>query len=208
MPALNYAFKELVHLGLLALFLACALMGCASEPVVEAPKPRLTTSVRKPAPRELGSLWSEDSTWNNVYTLAAARVSGDIVTIRLDEAFKKRLVASSTEGREWEKRLAKAAAAQNGDRAPASTGPVDKTNPSDLFLRGNIEEVGTRGVYRITVGDTLHLNQWDPYVVLKGRVRDRDIDASDEIKVADIVDLEFEVRKDGQDEKETSDVSW
>lgn len=212
MAAAIYAFRETIHLAILALFLFCALVGCASPEVVpEAPKPRLTTAARKPAPREIGSLWSEDSTWNHVYTLAAARVSGDIVTVKLDDAFKKRLVASVEEGRDWERKMAKLAE-QSAERSPASTPAPgqggDNTPGSSLALRGSIEEVGTRGVYRIQIADTLHLNQWDPYVVIKGRVRDRDIDANDEIKVADIVDMEFEVLSGAPTEKESSNVSW
>ncbi len=205
---------KLFRLAVLTLLAAGAFAGCSTIQEMTAPEPPKITKVapRKPATRELGSLWSEDSMWNHVYTSSAARVVGDIITVRLDEAFKGRL-ARLKEGGETEA-VAKEAG-KGAERALASTSDAlssmgDKVNLNDLVLRGSIEELGQRGVYRITAQDTLRMGGWEPYIVLKGRVRDRDIDGNDEIRIADIVDLSFELLNNPPDMggRKDSNVSW
>jgi flagellar basal body L-ring protein FlgH len=185
-----------------------ALAGCAAleEAPVVVPKPVVT--VKKPAARELGSLWSEDSMWNHVYTAAAARVVGDIVSIRLDEAFQKRLLRLKPESGN------RSTASETGS-APGASGAVDPNagaTTSELVLRGTIDEVGPRGIYKISATDTLRMGNWEPYIVIKGRVRDRDINVADEVQVANVVDLGLEVLRNppltDEQAKGAENVSW
>jgi flagellar basal body L-ring protein FlgH len=206
--------KDLMKLFWLMIFAAGALAGCAvMDELTEKEKP-FTPPVtqRKPAPRELGALWSEDSMWNHVYTSSTARVIGDIITIKLDEGFKTRLMKA----REGQVDEPPKVAQEKVDRTLAGAtdklglSAEDKISVSDLMLRGSIEEVGQRGVYRISAGDTLRLAGWEPYVVVKGRVRDRDIDGNDEIRIGDIVDLSFEILNNPPvaGVKRAENVSW
>lgn len=174
---------------------ALALAGCSTlEEVVQTAPPQPVVP-KKTVHRELGSLWSEDSMWNHVYTAASARVVGDIISIRLDEAFQNRVAKLKPES-----------------RAEEVPGAVAAKAAGDIVLRGTIEEVGARGVYRISASDTLRMGDWEPYLVLKGRVRDRDISAVDEVNVASVVDLGFELLRNppasGDAIKGESNVSW
>ncbi len=214
----------------IALFLLAlgALIGCAS---VEPPKPAapvVAAPVRKEAPRELGSLWSQDSTWNYVYSAAAARVVGDLVTIRLDDAFKKRIVQykppveAVEETAAAEKPDAKGDAKPDGgadataQRAPAAAEPKEKSDSKvakspDLLLKGVIEEVGPRGTYRIAAVDTVQIDGWQPYVTLKARVRDRDVSSSDEILASNLVDISLDVTglpAQSEEDSRSENVSW
>ncbi len=212
--------KDVIRYALLCLLAAGALAGCSMlEPVAEVKPPAPAPApARKVVVRELGSLWSEESLWNNMYTAGVARVSGDMITIKLDEAFRKRLASYKLVD---PKEVAKAKEAADkaaeksdgkGNRAPAAVAPKEE-NLGPLVLRGNIEEVGQRGVYRIQVTDSLQLGDWQPYIVLKGRVRDRDINSTDEIEVASIVDMTLEVSNGPPgtaptEEERQKNVSW
>lgn len=202
---------NIVRFAILAAFAAFALAGCSvlDEMTEQQPPKPMPVAERKASPRELGSLWSDDSMWNYVYTNAAARVVGDIITIRVDENFRKR-VAQLRDGGDQQADTSSEAAPRGGEPGPTTS--VDSRNVPDTLMRGSIEQVGTRGVYRITASDTLRLERWEPFVVIKGRVRDRDIDTNDEIRISDIVDLSFEVLKtppiEGEGGKGLSYVTW
>jgi flagellar basal body L-ring protein FlgH len=174
-----------------------AMAGCSTLEEVEQAALPPPLPQKKIVQRELGSLWSEDSMWNHVYTAASARVVGDIISIRLDEAFQNRVAKLKPESRNEE-------AAAAGAATPKSAG--------DIVLRGTIEDVGARGVYRISASDTLRMGNWEPYLILKGRVRDRDINAVDEVSVASVVDLGFELLRNppvaGDAVKGENHVSW
>ncbi len=187
--------RALVRFIIVSLMAAMAMAGCSAlEETVQTAAPQ-PPAPKKVVQRELGSLWSEDSMWNHVYTAASARVVGDIISIRLDDAFQNRVAKLKPESRNEDAQSA---------AAPKSTG--------DIVLRGTIEEVGARGVYRISASDTLRMGNWEPYLVLKGRVRDRDISAVDEVNVASVVDLGFELLRNppvaGDAVKGESNVSW
>jgi len=201
--------KEWVRFVLLSALAAGALTGCSSlEEGGEAKVAPAPVVTRKPAPRELGALWSEDSSWNSVYTASSARVVGDIVTIRLDDAFKNRIARM----RGGEEETKKAEEKKEPGAPPVTTPPEEKIATGDISMRATIQEVGTRGVYRIVAQDTLRLGQWEPYIVIKGRVRDRDIAANDEVKVADVVDMNIDLLGSppgaGDTGRSKSDVSW
>ena len=200
--------RQILRLVLLGAFALGALAGCAIlDDVGEKPVAPVQATPRKPASRELGSLWSEDSNWNHVYTASASRVTGDIITIRLDDSFKRRVVRMH-DGQEEAQRQP---ASGKSDDAAKLAAIDERISGQDLAIRGVIEEVGPRGIYRISAADTLRLGQWEPYIMMKGRVRDKDISINDEIRVADVVDMNYELMKapPGPGErKEASDVSW
>jgi flagellar basal body L-ring protein FlgH len=214
--------KDLIRFALLCLLAAGALAGCSTfESVTEIKSPPPTPTpapapVRKVATHELGSLWSEDSLWNHMYTSAAARVTGDMITIKVDDALRKRINAfklvDPKEIAKAKEAAEKAASEGKGNRAPAAVAPKEE-NLGPLVLKGNIEEVGQRGVYRIQVVDSLRLGDWEPYITLKGRVRDRDISITDEIEVASIADMTLEVTNGPPsaiptEEERQKNVSW
>jgi flagellar basal body L-ring protein FlgH len=192
--------KVVIRVMVLTLLAVGALAGCAEMPEIAHAPPPAPTPEKKAAPRELGSLWSDDSKWNYVYAAGAARVPGDIVTLRLDDTFKRRVARFKDGG--------VGASDDKADRSIASTGP----NNDIATIKGKIEEVGTRGIYRVSAQDSLRYGEWEPYVVLKGRVKDRDISANDEIEVASLVDLDIEVINSAPGQGDTrrgnDNVSW
>lgn len=196
--------RTIIQSVLLAAFIAGAMAGCAVLEEPETPKAIVATPApsKKIPPRELGSLWSEDSMWNHVYTATSARVVGDIITIHLDEKFKTRVLAyrDPVESEEKTKQPERAVASESAEGK--------KTN---LMVRGTIEEVGPRGVYRVAAANNVELDGWEPFIVVKGRVRDRDISTNDEVQITDIVDLSFDVLKAPPVQggsQGAGDVSW
>jgi flagellar basal body L-ring protein FlgH len=211
--------KDLIRFAVLCLLAVGALAGCAGlEQVTEVKPAPVAPVARKIAAKELGSLWSEDSLWNHMYSASAARVTGDMITIKLDESFRKRIatykVVDEKEAVKAKEAAEKAASETKGDRKPAAVAavpPKEEGPTGPLILKGNIEEVGQRGVYRIVASDSLQLGDWEPNIILKGRVRDRDITVNDEIEVASIAELTLEVSTGApvvSDEERRKNVSW
>jgi flagellar basal body L-ring protein FlgH len=208
--------KQLIQFFLLSFFVAGAMAGCATLEETQTPKPLVaaTAPTKKPASRELGTLWSEDSMWNHIYMATSARVVGDIITIHLDERFRNRVLAFREVPTETEGQAAKPperAVASEGAPAASSAASKSAAPPkADLVVRGKIEEVGPRGVYRISASDNLDIEGWEPYITLQGRVRDKDIDENDGVQIGNIVELNFDVLRNSPSttSQGVTDVSW
>jgi len=86
--------KRLNFIFLLAFLPGCSLFNTTKNDVEVLPPPKVTHVTRqkpKKIKRELGSLWSDDSSWNQMYSPTQTRAPGDIVTIKMDKKFMARM---------------------------------------------------------------------------------------------------------------------
>ena len=85
--------KWVVFILMILITFGCSWFSKNREDAVELPPPRILQSVqaKKMAKHEVGSLWSEDSKWNDVYSPTTTRQPGDIITIRVTDSLKSRV---------------------------------------------------------------------------------------------------------------------
>ena len=165
-------------LGLLLIFL---LVQCSSAPKVEEkvvinePLPRPTLKVVR---REPGSLWSEDSRWNEIYSVSPARVLGDLVKIKLSPELKMKMARVSEPAKDGASRA-----------APTNSGGGSK-NESE-FMEGAITEVLPRGVFAVRALQTVRSGGQDSRFELIGNVREKDIDSTDVVSSDAILNLDI-----------------
>jgi len=72
------------------------MLACSSEPVIQpvSLKPRTLPAPKIQEPkREPGSLWSELSKWNEIYTPRANRGLGDVLLVKLGDRFRNYAVS-------------------------------------------------------------------------------------------------------------------
>lgn len=192
--------------GLLGIF------GSKSEEIPEPP-PRIVQSLPAPKPvtREPGSLWSEDSKWNTIFTAAPAHSLGDIVTVKFDPAMKEKVISMTDvqlppreedkDKKEKEQKAAKKTkkkktVATNPENAnnPGATeplGPDGKPLPKKveyLTVDATIIEILPNGMYRIAGDRALKLTPEEPYVTFEGQIRERDLE-NDSITADRILNL-------------------
>ncbi|NBT59402.1 hypothetical protein EBT16_11525 [bacterium] len=203
------------------LFNLLVLGGCSwftpSKNTVEIePPPKVTHSLQQKGRkihRELGSLWSEDSSWNQMYSPTQTRAPGDIVTIKLDKKFMTRLEQSvkrpvpemdpSAENKDKKKdkkdtkegaveaapTAASASENPNDMRGPASQ--KSKTKPPET-VEVTILEALPRGVYRVAANHGFKPADDSPFVYIEGILREREIAADDTAGSDALLDLKFE----------------
>jgi len=177
-----------------ALFLALFLVsGCSSwfgskdeEKVVlnEAPpKPKLREVRREP-----GSLWTDDSRWNDLYSVVPSRILGDILKIKINEELKGKLARlvepQKTIGASKES-LAQAALET---KALGNEDPRTKT-PEAEYLEASITEVLPRGVFAVVARQVVRLGNVQTRVELAGNVREKDIAQDDTVQSDTILNL-------------------
>lgn len=189
-----------MRIFLLVLFFLMTVFGCSSQEVA-APKKKAEPELPKPRTRELGSLWSDDSRWNDVYADAPSRLVGDVVTVKLTEPMKARILQKAeapmlAAQKEKEKKEAdpKAPATQAAAApAPVAPGKVAQIDAPPL-MRATIQEILPRGIYVISGMETVKVKDMEPTIKLTGRVRDRDLDAEDAVSSDAIQNLDLQVK--------------
>lgn len=194
-----FFFTRWLETLFLVVLLSVTLIGCALVQEFDPPKfvapPVVETKPKSSPARELGSLWSETSSWNEIYSVSVARSVGDLVIVRFEEPLKQSLKARVDE-------LFKVEAPEpedppqedeNGKRIVKAPAPAAKKETFDASLRATIREVHPRGIYTIVAADTLRVGTHEPYVYLEGQIRDRDIAADETISSGSIQGLRFDV---------------
>lgn len=209
--------------GGIFLFLVLASCTTVNQPVKEvvlSPKPA-PVFASKQVKRQPGSLWSEDSRWNEMYTLPVSRLVGDIVSIKIDEAFKSRIAAltppelptpqkdakdsaspkESSESKDPKDAKAVAKKDKSTEEAPtvtvkdpsdASRVTVDTSKDSKTF-EAVIREILPRGVYGVYSSQVLVVDGKTVLVTLDGNVKERDIAASDVAPAENLFNVRMQV---------------
>ncbi|MBI4403583.1 MAG: flagellar basal body L-ring protein FlgH [Deltaproteobacteria bacterium] len=142
--------------------------------------------------REPGSLWSEQSHWNQIYASTPSRMIGDIVLIKPAEALRRRLVDLANPGS-----VSKSEKAQSAKKETKRTdeGEEEKLakeskvrnsgeNADIGVIAATIKDLVARDVYLVQSVHTYRLGSNDYHVDLVGNIRDRDI-AADETAISD-----------------------
>ena len=187
------------------------------DDMVELPVPRILSSVTqpKPAKREPGSLWSEDSKWNDIYSMTPARQAGDVIMIKVENALKAqiaRVVAAKTGKKVEDIKAAglginpEAAVVtrepasrldekKTADKVPEAPPPVaTKKDHETKKVEATILEVLPRGLYRISANQGLHVGgPEEPFVALEGNVREREVAADDSVSSDALIGVKLDV---------------
>lgn len=191
--------KKILLLGLLPFL----IVGCASTDeglkIVSEPPPQPELKVVR---REPGSLWSEDSRWNDIYNVAPSRVLGDTLKIKVGEALRARFaqtlnkhkgVGASMEAIPAEKKLETDEPKGPKERAKAEAERA-KENAEPEFLDAAITEVLPRGVFAITARQQLSFGSTREQLELVGNIREKDINPDDTISSDAILNLSVSKR--------------
>jgi flagellar basal body L-ring protein FlgH len=165
------------------------------EEVTANPKVAHHYEVPKPAKREPGSLWSEDSRWNAVYSSGSSRMVGDPITLKVNEPFKERISMAMNQNRRIEP--AKGASdnkneSKNESREPASTNQAMAKKDDTATVEATILEVLPNGAYRVGVNRAFKIGREQPYVVLEGVVKEREISSDDSASTDALMNLKLE----------------
>jgi len=173
LKAISFFFLSIL---LLASFAGCSsLLGggapAAPEVTAEAPKVTLPPSP-PPRPRELGSIWSESSRWNVIYSPPAGRNVGEIIFIRPSDSLKLSV-------------------ASKGDKLPNPD--PNLTTKENTHIVAIIRDVLPRGVYAIDAKQALKVGLRDYDVSIEGKVREQDISNDDSTNSDSVFDLKLAV---------------
>jgi flagellar basal body L-ring protein FlgH len=192
---------------LLAFFLLLLIPGCAwfgtkstpAEEVNAAPKVAHKYEVPKPSKREPGALWSEDSRWNNIYSSANARLVGDVINLKVNEPLKDRISMAMNQNRRVEnpKNTGEAKADAKNDpkgesREPASVNSATAKKDDTPAVEATILEVLPNGAYRVGVNRAFKVGREQPYVVMEGVIREKEIGSDDSASSDALMNLKLE----------------
>ncbi len=187
-----------------------SLIGCASTPEVEERKEMKPMSRQMGRlPHEPGSLWSEDSRWNSMFSVASMRVVGDNITVKLSDRLRAQLLEQAD--KELSEKVAKLKQEKATEKAKdpkAATSPDGKDKPEGekadtKEITVTIKEVLPKGVFIVTTKQSVVLGSQPAYVSLDGLVKEKDITNDDTVSSDSVFNLAYNAQKDrGEFEKE------
>lgn len=172
--------KFLFLISLIVLLNACTswvskpteqlLMAPPPPPVVAKPR----VMVVPPPEKEPGTLWTENSRWNEVYAISQTKKNGDIVFIKPSEEFRN-LVASY------------------GGKMPIRKSENPNVPVEVIPIVTTIREVLPRNIFRISGQTNSLVVDGETDVRFVAKIRERDIAEDDSMNTDLMFDLSFEV---------------
>jgi len=184
------------------------LTGCSwftpSKDTVEILPPPKVTHVPQQKPkrveREIGSLWSDDSSWNQMYSPTQTRAPGDIVTVKLNKNFMARLeqavlrptLPPEKENEDKGKKKEVVTKKEEPERNVSSDKEKKSVSKLPETVEVTILEILPRGVYRVAANHGFKPAEDAPYVYIQGMLREREIAADDTASSEALLDLKFE----------------
>lgn len=166
------------------IFGALCLSGCAgwfrSEPreVAAIPTPEKKEPVPQVAPqvnREPGSIWTDTSQWNVLYSPPLQRTVGDVVTLRPSDNFRLTVAHRAGNGPGWEQ---------------------VQGNRENTQIIAVIKEVLPRQIYRLEAKQSVKVGTKDYDIELAGKIREQDITTSDSGTTDSVFDLDLKVKNE------------
>ena len=165
------------------------LSACAElPPVAEAPKPKKLLPAPKPKEvvREPGSLWSEDSRWNDIYSSAPTRAVGDSITVKVGGDLRDKMTTVSKPVQ---------VAVQTKEEGPKDTTSAEVAQGSrEKTFEASIHEVLPKGVFKVTAVEPVENGKG--YLVVNARVRERDIASDDTVPSEALIGTSVELQTD------------
>ncbi len=196
---------------LFSVLAVAALGGCATadlRPIVDNKKPKpVVVAPRKECPKELGSIWCENSDWNDIYSEAPNRFPGDTILVKLTPRFRQQMlrrlkhdypirVKTKVEGVDKLKPKV-VAKIENTSNALAD----DDTQ--QIYV--TITEVLPRYLYKVKAQETVRLGSREPIITLEGEIRNRDIQGDESVSSDNIMNSAFDVKPYGGDRQIASE---
>jgi flagellar basal body L-ring protein FlgH len=168
---------------------SCSIFGGEkTAEVVPPPKPEDKKVEAPPAPKikmEPGSIWSETSRWNELFTESNSRNIGDVVFIKPSDQFKALLSGKPDRITQSASDYVNAAARES----------------NQIVVR--IKEILPQGVYIVEGDQTLKVRGRVQKISVAGKIRERDIATDDTAPSEAIFDMNLEVN--GQDPDATTE---
>lgn len=202
---------------LLASLTACSTIVPKGRRLASPKTPkRIEAPIPSPVVREPGSLWSDRSEWNDVYSAPPTRAVGDILMVKLTPRFKnqalRRLeleyppsINEKKSAKTIKKKAVAEAAAKPADKKGKKDEPVEPAVPESESIYATIMEVLPRKVYRVAASETLRIGDRNPVVTFEGEVRDRDVGQDDAVSADNVMHLGLEIQPDGGQRKVSSE---
>lgn len=216
---MNKVQSTLSFVAAISLLSGCGIFGGKKDSEYLEP-PKIVYSappVKKLTPKEPGSLWSEDSNWNEIYSPQLTRSLGDVLTLNVSPNFKSRVLTTMYPYRNFEqekkeydeskatalaaadsaakdKKPAGAAAAtptEDTSRAPASTGGKEKDEPKTTEV--TIVEVLSKGLYRVSANRGMRISDKNTFVSFEGTLKEKDITNDNYFDSDSLLSLKVEV---------------
>lgn len=128
-----------------------------------------------PVQREPGSIWSEASQWNVIYSPPLQRMVGDVITLKPTDNFRMTVAQRSGVGNNWE----------------ASQG---RENSHIIAV---IREVLPRQVYRVEAKQSIKVGTRDHEIELLAKIREQDISNDDGGVTDSLFDIDLKVKNEG-----------
>lgn len=174
----------------------CFLAACSSTPekvetiVVNEAPPRPSLKMVR---REPGSLWSEDSRWNDIYSVGPSRVLGDTVRIKLSTDIKERIsrLVDPQKGLGAEK-------AAEGTAKMVVQEVLSPVREESNFMEAAVTEVLPRGFFAVRALQTIRVGTQETRVELFGNVREKDIDQADTVTSENVINLNLNASVGGR----------
>lgn len=189
-----------------------ALCGCSTvdlRPIVDTTKkPRpIVLPPRKDCPREAGSLWCDNSDWNEIYSESPNRVPGDTILVRLTPRFRTQVlrrlkreypiqVKTKVEGIEKGKPKVDVKVVPTGDQ-------IADDDTQQIYM--TVTEVLPRYIYRVKAQETIRVGSREPIVTFEGEIRNRDIQSDESVTTDSIMNSAFEIKPYGGDRQIAAD---
>jgi hypothetical protein len=175
----------------LVTFLFASIFGCSLFSSKEEAPPQMVRQETRPAPvvqkplvrRELGSLWSDNSSWNQFYGGKTGKSVGELLVIRPTEGFRMRVVQVAKPTPIVE---------ENSKEAPKEADVMTKKENSNLIA--TIQEALPNGLYLVTAKQNLRINQKDYWLEMTGKLREQSVLAETELTADELFDLSLDVK--------------
>ena len=195
-----------VYFILLAVFLG----GCADlRPLVDTTKkPRpIVVSPRKECPKELGSIWCENSEWNDIYSESPNRFPGDTILVKLTPRFRSQMLKRLK--RDYPVRVrAKIEDIEKGKpnlrvKVEPTSDQLADDDTQQVYV--TITEVLPRYLYKVRAQETLRVGSREPILTLEGEIRNRDIQADESVSSDSLMNTAFDLKPFGGERQIASD---
>ncbi len=209
---MNLVFKILSVLVLIQMTGCGIFGGKKDQEYLDPPKIVYTAPpVKKPLSREPGSLWSEDSAWNEIYSPQFSRSLGDVITLNISPNFKSRVLTSmypyknfEMERKDGEEAKAQALASAEASKKPgadkkpeddASRAPASASKEKDepKTTEVTIIEVISKGLYRVSANRGMQISDKNTFVSFEGTLREKDITNDNNSNSDSLLSLKVEV---------------
>lgn len=188
------------------------LGGCATvdlRPVVDTTKkPRpVVVPQRKECPRELGSLWCDNSDWNDIYSETPNRAPGDTILVKLTPKFRISLARRLK--RDFPIRVkTKIENIEKGKpKLDVKVQPTEEQIAEDdtQQVYVTITEVLPRYLYKVKGQETIRLGGREPILTFEGEIRNRDIQGDESVSSDSVMNGAFDVKPYGGDREIASE---